>query len=196
MSKRTWYIVRHGETVWNREGRKQGQSDSPLTNLGIVQAQRIGDWLRFADLSKFKIISSPLGRAMATAQILEKQLDIPFGVNSLLSEHSFGEWEGMTEEEIRTAYPGQLEMRYANNITRWYFQIPGGESYDLLRNRVRDFCRLHADTERLIVVTHEMISKVMRGYLGNLPREAILELDHPQDTLYVINEDGIEEVEV
>lgn len=71
------YLVRHGETEWNRAGRMQGQLDSPLTERGQAQARAVGETL--AELTNgangLALVASPLGRTMATATIIAEALD-------------------------------------------------------------------------------------------------------------------------
>ncbi|MCH7942426.1 MAG: histidine phosphatase family protein [Proteobacteria bacterium] len=70
------YLVRHGETEWNRAGRMQGQLDSPLTARGEAQALRIGETLcELLDGVDFELVASPLGRTRATAAIIARALD-------------------------------------------------------------------------------------------------------------------------
>ena len=96
------YMIRHGETDWNREGRRQGRTDIPLNNTGRMQIQQTA-WL----LSRICegvdcVISSPLSRAMESAEILSAALgrDVrDILVEPLLIECSFGKTEGLTPEE-------------------------------------------------------------------------------------------------
>jgi broad specificity phosphatase PhoE len=99
------YLVRHGETVWNRAGRQQGHHDSPLTDAGIKQARTNGRVLRRAisETQVVRIETSPLGRARQTAAILAEVLGLDLGavvVAPLLAEHALGGWEGLTRAEI------------------------------------------------------------------------------------------------
>ncbi len=183
------YIVRHGKTVWNGQARKQGQSDSPLTLKGIEQASDVAKFLeKNVDTSKFNFYVSPLFRTMQySALILEK-----LGIDNAklvkvdeLKEHSFGYWEGMTEEEIEKEYPNFLEKRYAN---WWEYIVPGGESYELISKRATKFLNQIKD-EDAILFTHEMISKVLRGSYTNMSTQEILDLKHPQNIIYGL-EDG------
>src|SRR5262245_21498679 len=97
------YVVRHGETRWNVEGRLQGQQDSPLTMRGLQQAQRYAEMLRaeLAGASPVHICSSPLPRARQTASIIRELLEVPsacYSESDLLKERACGSWEGLTWE--------------------------------------------------------------------------------------------------
>ncbi|MGJ8692073.1 MAG: histidine phosphatase family protein [Thalassotalea sp.] len=90
--KTKFYLARHGETLWNKEQRFQGQLDSDLTCLGKEQSQQVAR--RLADKSIDLIISSALGRAVATAQICQNMLTVKCEINNKLSERNLGAWQG------------------------------------------------------------------------------------------------------
>ncbi|RLA80150.1 MAG: hypothetical protein DRG78_11510 [Epsilonproteobacteria bacterium] len=188
-------IVRHGQTVWNKQQRKQGQSDSPLTLKGISQAKDISDFFKKQnkiDLSKFEIYSSPLFRTMQFSSIFLEEMNITneigtVKIHNLLKEHSFGLWEGLTEEEIEKDYPGYLKSRYAN---WWEYTVPKGESYQLISKRAEKLLE-EFKSKDVIIFTHEMISKVIRGSYMSMNHDNILALKHPQDTIYILDNNNI-----
>lgn len=96
------YLVRHGETDWNRQRRIQGHSDIPLNEQGILQARRLAE--RFRKHPADIIFSSDLLRARQTAEIIGEALDLPVHTCPRLRERSFGQLEGMTVEEIKQRY--------------------------------------------------------------------------------------------
>ncbi|GAB7388922.1 histidine phosphatase family protein [Bacillaceae bacterium] len=98
------YLVRHGETSWNRERRIQGQSDIPLNENGIEQAKRLAR--RFKDVPLAAIYTSDLLRAKKTAEIVAAFHGIVPVAFSDLRERKYGMWEGLTLQEIRLRYPG------------------------------------------------------------------------------------------
>ena len=103
------YLVRHGQTEFNREGRYQGRVDSPLTELGLAQARAAG--ARLAALAaeeggNWIIETSPLGRARRTAEIIAQSMGLPaLTVDPRLIEVSYGEIEGLTAAEIEARWP-------------------------------------------------------------------------------------------
>lgn len=194
------FLVRHGETVWNREKRKQGHNDSPLTLNGIEQAKIVGQKLKLLKTEYFKFFVSPLGRAKQTASIVSEYLGIGFNEFQQcdsLKEHAFGEWEGLTENEIEQKYPGELARRFD---VHWKYIVPGGESNELLYYRVKnDIGNLiinaaETDELSLVIITHEMVSRVIRGIAGNLSHDDILNLRHKHNIIYKINYGNILEV--
>ena len=186
------FLVRHGETEWNRLGRQQGRADSPLTALGCRQVRACAEILADHVSVDAQLVSSPLGRAVASAQIIRERLALPenkVAVEEALAEHDWGSWEGLTKLEIELRFPAESSRREAD---RWDYRVPGGESYRQLSDRVRPWLEgldLASDT---IVVAHDMVSRVVRGaHLGLSPHET-LNLVHPQTRIYLLGPGGAE----
>src|SRR5712692_8153285 len=117
----TIFLVRHGETEWNRARRYQGWSDSPLTERGIAQAKAIGHRLRaLPEAASAEIVASPIGRARRTAEIIAECLGrtAPLRFDERLREISIGAWDGLDRREIRA--------RMGKEFTEfeWYFLTP------------------------------------------------------------------------
>ena len=94
----TLLLVRHGETDWNRDGRWQGQSDTPLNELGRRQARELAEQLDGVDV----VYSSDLARARETAEILAERAGVEVRLDPRLRERGFGAWEGLTLAEIES----------------------------------------------------------------------------------------------
>jgi broad specificity phosphatase PhoE len=103
----TLLLVRHGETDWNRDGRWQGHSDTPLNDAGREQARELAAELGDVDV----MYSSDLARARETAEILAEPNGLEVQLDPRLRERSFGAWEGMTAAEI--------EVEFADEHARW-----------------------------------------------------------------------------
>lgn len=88
----TLYIVRHGRTEWNEKGIIQGHSDSPLTEVGEIQAKMIAE--KFKNIKFDYVFSSDLGRAMETAKIINAEHKLTIKATELLRERTYGEIEG------------------------------------------------------------------------------------------------------
>ena len=95
-------VVRHGETEWNRMGRRQGQLDSPLTADGWRHAESVAALC--ASLGADSVFSSPLGRARVTADVVASRLSLPVVVISDLAEIDHGAFAGFTNEEIEALH--------------------------------------------------------------------------------------------
>jgi probable phosphoglycerate mutase len=188
------YLIRHGETVWNREGRLQGHLDSPLTLNGIRQAEAYGR--KLAEISAGEALSlhaSPLGRTRQTAAIICEIAGLPYNeirVDARLKEISLGEHDGYPGwEQLDRDFPELAARRKADP---WNYQHPGGESSELVRRRVRPFLEeLRQQGGVHLIVAHGVLNKVMRGVYRGLSEEECFALDRPQDGFYVL-EDGRE----
>lgn len=100
------FLVRHGQSTWNAEGRWQGQADPPLTNLGRAQARAAAERIGAVDA----ITASPQIRAADTAGIISDALGVgPVITIDGLRERHAGSWSGLTREEIDDQYPGYLD---------------------------------------------------------------------------------------
>ena len=134
----TWYLVRHGETEWNRTGRMQGHTGVPLSAEGRRQATLVAERLRSVEFAA--VYCSDLPRAAETARIIAAGRDLAISDEADLREFSYGEWEGLTLEEVETRYPGALAERIeAGGNLGW--TAPGGESAVDAIQRVRRFSR-------------------------------------------------------
>ena len=94
-----FYLVRHGQTEWNVEQRIQGQLDSPLTEKGIDQARALAE--QCIDLNISTILTSPLGRAVETAEICAERLALPTTLVEGFEERHFGIWQGLLVSEVK-----------------------------------------------------------------------------------------------
>jgi probable phosphoglycerate mutase len=189
------YLVRHGQTVFNAEGRFQGQSDSPLTTLGETQARRIGRRLRDLVGDDATLVASPLGRTQHTARIIAEALDHrrPIQLDARLAEVTMGVWDGMTGEDIDFAYPGARD-----GLSRfdWWFHSPDGESHTVFCTRLADWlAEAQAGPKPLVTVSHGGASRVLRGLYLGLPKEEALRLDTPQDAIFRFHQGQIERID-
>jgi probable phosphoglycerate mutase len=188
------YLLRHGETTANRDGRLQGRGDSHLTLKGVAQIRAVGALLvrEITDPSRFSVVSSPLGRARQSAAIVCRALGLdPATVrcDPRLTEYGFGQWEGLLVAEVEASAPGAWAKREAD---RWTFAPPGGESYAMVAERVGGWLGEQAPEARLIVVCHGAVSRVLRGlYAGLQPAESV-SLSQDQTNLYRLGDGRIE----
>ena len=106
------YLVRHGCSVWNTEGRIQGQADPPLDVIGREQARRLAS--RLCDESLVAVYTSPLRRAWETADIIGQALDVPVVPDERLQEYDVGDISGLTWEQVAEQYP-EVMRRWAED---------------------------------------------------------------------------------
>jgi len=127
----TLYLIRHGETPWNVEGRYQGQLDPPLNQNGRRQAQATAAQL--APLGFEAIYSSDLARAKQTAQVLANEIGLSLQLDPRLREINQGEWQGVLIGDIRARWPQDISG-WENNP--WQHHPPGGESLQQVQTRL------------------------------------------------------------
>jgi len=96
-------LWRHGQTDYNLQGRIQGRVDIPLNDTGREQARRAADCI--AALGPTRIVSSPLARARATAEVLASLTGLSVEIDQGLAEKSFGDWEGLKAADIKKQWP-------------------------------------------------------------------------------------------
>jgi broad specificity phosphatase PhoE len=185
------YLVRHGQTEFNRERRIQGHVDSPLTELGVRQAQAVGRLLRdlIRDPQGWRVVSSPLGRARSTAEIVAQKLGgLPVELEPRLQEMSWGSYDGRLRAEIEAEHPETFGK------TGWAFDAPtDGETYEDVCARVGAWlAELPPEPERKIVaVSHGISGRVLRGLYANLPRDEAGQQDVPQDAVFLLQHGGV-----
>ena len=189
------YLCRHGQTEWNRDHRLQGQCESDLTPLGRLQAAAMADLLH--DLvtrqpaADWRIVASPLRRARDTAQAIATRLGLELEFDDRLMELTVGEWEGRLRHELAQEHPEAFANR------EWFFAAPGGESYDQVMARVSDWLaeQVVEPERRLIVVSHGVAGRLLRGAYAGLSREDTLAQDVPQDALYRLSAGQIDRLD-
>jgi broad specificity phosphatase PhoE len=159
--------VRHGRTAWNADRRFQGQSDIPLDDEGLAQAQALAVHLRD---ERFDLaLASDLSRARATAEAICAGRDLALNVTPGLREMHFGAWEGLTWDQIIARWP---ELNAAHAMAPMYYTAEGGESWDALCARVDAFLRTTTaamdPNGRALLVSHAGVMHAMvRSLTGN-----------------------------
>jgi broad specificity phosphatase PhoE len=165
------YLLRHGETIWNRAKRLQGHKDTPLTLRGVQQAEAMGKALarELDGMTPALFFASPLDR---------------------LKEVTFGIWDGLNIEQLRADHSETWQRRLDD---KWRFVPPGGESYMQVADRVGDFLTYLPAQRPLVVVAHGAHNRVFRGLWRGLEPAEFLALDEPQDGFYRLNPVGFED---
>ena len=139
-------LWRHGQTTWNAANRFQGQTDIPLSEVGLEQARRAARLL--AALKPDRIVSSDLSRAASTAEALARLTGLPVSLDKDLRERSGGSWEGLTREQITERYPAEQAT----------WDPPDGETRSAVAERVSGALTRIADElgegELAVVASH------------------------------------------
>ncbi|MBF4578210.1 histidine phosphatase family protein [Frigoribacterium sp. VKM Ac-2530] len=165
------YLVRHGETDWNRARRIQGATDIPLNDLGRAQAAEAGDLL--ARRSFDRVVASPLSRAAETGAIIAARLGLPAPeLVPAVAERRYGDAEGLTGSEVERRFPAGTP-------------VPGREGRRELLARVLpalvEIARSAGDVDgdgagRVVVATH---GAVIRTVVTHVAGDDVLHLGTP-----------------
>lgn len=158
------YFTRHGETLWNTEKRFQGWKNSELTPKGLEQANLLRNKLKNVKIDR--IYSSPIERAYKTAKILQDNRDIEIVCYDELKEMNFGEWEGLTKEEILKVEEYKNQYNNIFNNPKDYKTF-GGETIKEFSERLyRGIEKILSNRldENILIVTHGMCIKYIIPY--------------------------------
>jgi broad specificity phosphatase PhoE len=192
----TIYYIRHGQTGWNVEGRFQGSKDIPLNQFGRSQASASGEILgrllaqdgRLASALPF--VSSPLGRARATMELVRSALKLPvaeYAVDDRLREIGFGHWEGLTVPEMQANDAVTFASRAVN---KWRVAAPAGESYASVTLRMRAwFDSVTTDT---VTVAHGGTMRALMVGLGLATELEAVEIPIGQGVVYVFRDGSLQ----
>lgn len=190
------YLVRHGETEFNRERRLQGHVDSALTDKGLAQARAVGDLLKALvnQEAGWRIVSSPLGRARRTAEIVASRLGLDpdaIEIEPRLIELSWGAWDGRLRDELAAAHPDTFGR------TNWAFHAPTGETYEEMCDRLTSWLGgLPAEPERrIIAVSHGVTGRILRGLYAQLAPDEVVTQDVPQDAVFRLQRGAITRID-
>lgn len=160
------YLTRHGQTEWNLQKRMQGWFDSPLTQEGQQAAIALGR--RLAQIPFSAIYASSSGRTVDTAKFICCERQIPIFFKQQLREINVGEWQGMTDSEIRRTYPEQYH-HYYNHPTE--YKSEEGETFEDVLQRVlpviKDVIEDYEDDEPVLIVTHAVVKKLLIAHFQN-----------------------------
>jgi probable phosphoglycerate mutase len=146
------YLVRHGETEWNREGRLQGQLNSPLTAEGIAQTESFSTQIQ--ELNPHIVYSSDQERAVVTAQILTANLEREIIYDRNLSEMNFGIFQGHNWDYIENNMQDIYDQYRADDPD---YVIPEGESHNQFHSRVTETLQRIADDNpgrKILIISH------------------------------------------
>ena len=161
-------LVRHAETQWNREGRYQGQQDSPITQEGLAQAEAVAGRLRNVRFDA--LYSSDLGRCITTARHIGRAAGMSVVTDARLRERNYGLFEGLTKGEVKQRYPEAY--REYKGAAASHYALPGGESRQQVLDRavavMQDLADRHRH-EQIVVVGHTGLLYVFLNHVLGVP---------------------------
>ena len=151
-------LVRHGETEWNVAEIFRGRTDIELNETGIRQAELLAEYLSKTKIDA--IYSSPLRRALKTAEIIAGYHQLDVDIDSGLTDFNFGKWQGLSHQEVKNKYR-ELHAEWINHPEQ--VKMPSGESLDVIRKRAMDvvtkIIARHEGTA--VLVSHRVVNKVL-----------------------------------
>jgi probable phosphoglycerate mutase len=160
------YLVRHGETEFNRMGVFRGRFDVELNEVGLKQARETGEALAGEGIEF--ILTSPLRRASVTAQTISKALGMGYEVDEAFNNINLGSWQGVPKKKVMEDYPDAWKQwtRAPEHLV-----VPGGESVEDVKKRASS--RLveiaEAGGGAFAIVTHRSVIKVLAAFMLNVP---------------------------
>jgi broad specificity phosphatase PhoE len=185
-------FVRHGQTSYNAENRLQGQRDVPLDGKGREQAGAVGRFMRDylgEDMMRLEadgaFWASPLARTRQTMELARRAMGLPpqtYRVDARLKELTFGEWEGLTWDEVKAIHPLAIKTRQAD---KWDFAPPNGESYADLVARARSW--LDERDGELFVVAHGGVARVLLTILAGVALSAAADAEIWQGRILIFD---------
>jgi broad specificity phosphatase PhoE len=185
-SVRLW-LVRHGQTDWNLEGRYQGHADMPLNALGLAQARLLADKL-YGEVFD-ALYTSDLERAYQTARVLADSLDLEPVPDPRLREIHQGEWQGLLVVDVAQRFTAEVERRRADPLSA---RPPGGESVGELAARMAsaagDIARRHPGG-KVLVVSHGLSMAALLAQARGVPLAQVYTLI-PENTQVEVVEWG------
>ena len=161
------YLVRHGETEANKEGRYQGWTETDLTTSGYREAELTGRYL--SSLGIDALYCSDLIRAKETARIIGEKCNVEPIVDPLLRELHFGHWEGLNYWEIKEEWAWEMDQWFSDPFS---VSPPGGENLNEACRRMQSFAKdleeLESPPSQVVVVSH---GGSIRAWLAHLMNE-------------------------
>lgn len=181
-------FIRHGKTLWNSSGRFQGQSNTQLSEEGIIQAQKLAENFPVEHIDA--VYSSPLDRAFITGKIIADKFHVPITADKRLCEISFGAWEGLTYNEIHAKWPAEIEMLFSRPDET---AIPQGEKFTDVQKRaveaLNDIIAQNtvSDENKTVVITaHGGILRALLSHILHMPLRYIWSLRQDNTAISII----------
>lgn len=177
------YFIRHGETLWNTLKIFQGSSDSPLTELGISQAEKLSAKLKDVKFTDF--YSSPMGRTIQTTKIIMGDRKQKIKFIDEFKEISMGDIEGVPRSEFEEKYPKEF-YDFFNNPVDYDPKVYHGENYYEVIERVKKgldkLLSYLNDNDRVVVVTHGVTLKALFHIIAKERMDELGAAKVPQNT--------------
>ncbi len=180
------WLVRHGETTWNKEKRIQGQLGAPLSDLGVRQVKALRK--RLSRQSFDMVYSSDSGRAVQTANILFPNKELC--LDKRLREMHWGVLEGKTRAEF-TPEEEAVYLSYKRNP--YDYQLPEGENWQLISERFNDWVTSLPEAGRVVAITHGGVVRASLRWLVDQPKtyEWNVQIDNASISRFYISDQKV-----
>ncbi len=183
------YLVRHGETESNKERRYQGWTESPLSESGVRQAEKVGLYLGSQRIEG--LYCSDLQRAVNTARIIGASSGLKPVVTGLLREINFGQWEGHTYDEIEAGWGNAIRLWLDDPFTK---AAPGGETLGEVCSRMKNFLdhltEQASDGQRIAAVSHGGSIRALLYHVLNLDTASFWDIKIGNASVSLIRKEG------
>ncbi len=185
------YLVRHGQTDWNAQGRIQGQLDIPLNEEGKSQAKIAAEKLKNHKISS--IISTDLQRGLETAQIINRYHNLEIKTDPRLREKYYAMWEGITWNEVHAQNP-QLTQEILDSPLKWHAP-EDGETMEEMFTRIKSFLvdlknhnsHTSGNDHNLLIVSHNSPIRIMIAIAKKIAPEDYRKVGHIKNSeLHII----------
>lgn len=189
------YLVRHGQTEFNSRGMLQGALDSPLTEFGKLQIEKVGKNLKrdYNSDVPIKTYISPLGRTKQTAEILNKYVSMDKVTDETIKEVSFGDWDGKVIEELCRQNPGIKSN--GEFVPDWYFMAPNCNTFEQTKIRAEEWLKKVESQHAACAVTHGLFGRIVIGVYTGISDEQMLANHMEQGILYRLENGKVQAIE-
>lgn len=178
-------FTRHGETVFGKEERFEGLSNSPLTQKGKTQARNLAEFCKKEGVEK--IYSSPLGRGRETSEEISKMCQLKITFVQELKEACYGEWDGRKKIELDQKILSIRKKNLFKFINPGSYKDIKGESYEQLFNRLKPFFKkIKEEAGSLVIVSHMGVMRCAIKYFEDVDLDTFNNLKIPNNFLYIV----------
>lgn len=185
----TLILVRHGQTNWNVIGRYMGWTDEDLNEEGRAQAERVAS--RLEGWPIVAVYSSPLRRAVRTAEAIAKRRSVPVETIEELGEMRIGAWEGMYAGDIAARFPQPWKIWRTNPGD---FRMPDGESLgEVWERAVKAFDKImdRSEGRMAVAVTHDVVVRLLAAHVLGVGVDIYRRVEVGNASVTVLERDGV-----
>jgi phosphoserine phosphatase len=190
-------LVRHGETAWNRDGRYQGRTDIPLSEVGQTQVRALGERLRQIPIAY--AVASPLSRARTTAEAILAGREVALELDDGLLEISHGDWEGKLASEVERSH-AELFGVWKTAPGRHSPAGPNAETLGDVEARawpvLERVCARLGPNDTALIAAHDAVNRVLLCRTLGLPLERVWRFRQAPAALNVLAGPSLAELQV